>query len=139
MGQNNEHMSRYSYYKKNQHSVAKDGACGHRVAHAVSVERARRNTPDDETAAELAELFKAFGDPTRVRMLNALLAGEMCVCALAESLTMTQSAVSHQLRLLKQMRLIRARKAGRSVFYALNDDHVHLIFALALEHVTERK
>jgi ArsR family transcriptional regulator len=72
-------------------------------------------------------------------MHNALRAGELCVCALAEALEMTQSAVSHQLRLLKQMRLIRARKDGRSVYYALNDDHVHLIFALALEHVAERR
>ena len=71
-------------------------------------------------------------------MLNALHAGELCVCALAEALEMTQSAVSHQLRLLKQMRLVRARKEGRSVFYALSDDHVHLIFSLALEHVMER-
>ena len=113
--------------------------CGHAVAHELAVKRTRRDMPGDETATELAELFKAFGDPTRVRMLNALHAGEMCVCALAEALSMTQSAVSHQLRLLKQMRLIRARKAGRSVFYELNDDHVHLIFSLALEHVAERR
>ncbi len=113
--------------------------CDHAVAHDVAVERTRRGLPDDGTSAELAELFKAFGDPTRVRMLNALRAGELCVCALAEALEMTQSAVSHQLRLLKQMRLIRARKDGRSVYYALNDDHVHLIFALALEHVAERR
>jgi len=135
-------MSNLSYINQAGKSGVKrrsggDG-CGHAVAHGLAVERVRRNRPGDETACELAELFKAFGDPTRVRMLNALHAGELCVCALAEALEMTQSAVSHQLRLLKQMRLVRARKEGRSVFYALSDDHVHLIFSLALEHVMER-
>ena len=93
----------------------------------------------EEVSFALAELFKAFGDSTRVRILGALHASELCVCALAETLDMTSSAISHQLRLLKQMRLIRARKDGKSVFYALNDDHIHLIFALAYEHVTERR
>ena len=113
--------------------------CGHAVAHGVAVQRTRREVSGNGYVEELAELFKAFGDPTRVRVLTALSAGEMCVCALSEALEMTQSAVSHQLRLLRQLRLVRARKDGRSVFYALNDDHVHLIFALALEHVRERR
>jgi ArsR family transcriptional regulator len=130
-------MNKHSYIETSAERRKRAVRCGHVVAHGVAVERTRRDMPDAGTSEDLAELFKAFGDPTRVRMLSALNAGEMCVCALAEALGMTQSAVSHQLRLLKQMRLIRARKEGRSVFYALNDDHVHLIFALALEHVAE--
>jgi ArsR family transcriptional regulator len=112
--------------------------CGHDVAHEVAVKRMRGGLQSEEISFALAELFKAFGDSTRVRILSVLQTGELCVCALAETLNMTPSAISHQLRLLKQMRLIRARKAGKSVFYALNDDHIHLIFALAYEHVTER-
>ncbi len=108
------------------------------MAHEVAVKRMRGGLQSEEISFALAELFKAFGDSTRVRILSVLQTGELCVCALAETLNMTPSAISHQLRLLKQMRLIRARKAGKSVFYALNDDHIHLIFALAYEHVTER-
>ncbi|MDR2850151.1 MAG: metalloregulator ArsR/SmtB family transcription factor [Verrucomicrobiota bacterium] len=113
--------------------------CGHDLAHDVAVKRMTRALQNEDISFELAELFKAFGDSTRVRILGALQAGELCVCALAETLAMTPSAISHQLRLLKQLRLIRARKEGKSVFYMLNDDHIHLIFALAYEHVTERK
>lgn len=133
-------MSKYSYNKETSTRHKNAGrCCGHEMAHAVSVARARTNRPDGQQTEALAELFKAFGDVTRVRLLGALLSsGEMCVYALAESLDMTQSAISHQLRLLRQMRLIRARKEGRSVFYALNDDHIHLIFSLATEHVRER-
>lgn len=112
---------------------------GHGVAYDVAVKRMRGIMQSDEITFEIAELFKAFGDSTRVRILNALQSGELCVGALAEALGMTHSAISHQLRLLKQMRLIRSRKEGKSVFYTLNDDHIHLIFALAYEHVTERR
>ena len=119
-----EHMSKYSY------------DC---AAPAAAARRARRGRADARRSEALAELFKAFGDVTRVRLLEALHAGERCVCALAESLDMTPSAISHQLRLLRLLRRIRARKAGRSVFYRLDDDHIHSIFALALEHVREHR
>lgn len=136
-------MSNHSSVKKTTKPVLprKTGChpCGHDVAHEVAVKRMRGHLQNEEVSFALAELFKAFGDSTRVRILGALHAGELCVCALAETLGMTSSAISHQLRLLKQMRLIRARKNGKSVFYALNDDHIHLIFALAYEHVTERQ
>ena len=136
-----EQMSNYSNVKPTAKAkpATKHHPCGHDVAHELAVKRTRHALENEDTAFALAELFKAFGDSTRVRILGALQIGEVCVCALAETLNMTPSAISHQLRLLKQMRLIRARKAGKSVFYALNDDHIHLIFALAYEHVTERR
>ena len=135
-------MNNHSIIKKSEKvpssRKAKHHPCGHDVAHEIAAERVRGHLQNEETSFALAELFKAFGDSTRVRILGALHSGEMCVCALAEALSMTSSAISHQLRLLKQLRLIRSRKMGKSVFYMLNDDHIHLIFALALEHVTER-
>ncbi|GAB4564345.1 MAG: metalloregulator ArsR/SmtB family transcription factor [Anaerolineae bacterium] len=90
---------------------------------------------DDETAMRLAETFKALSDPTRVRILSALRRTELCVGDLARCLQMEQSAVSHQLRFLRQMRLVRARKVGRHVFYALDDDHIHDLFLQGLDHV----
>jgi DNA-binding transcriptional ArsR family regulator len=93
---------------------------------------------DDESAASLAETFKLLGDPTRVRILDALSRAEVAVCDLADALALTQSAVSHQLRLLRSMRLVRARRDGRHIFYALDDDHILKLFKQGLEHVQER-
>ncbi len=86
-------------------------------------------------AIQLAELFSALGDASRVRIISLLIEGEMSVSALAEGLNMTESAVSHQLRGLRQMRLVRARKSGRQVFYSIEDDHVSRLFTLGLDHV----
>lgn len=86
-------------------------------------------------AAQLAELFRALSDASRVRMISLLMDGELSVRALANRLDMTESAVSHQLRGLRQMRLVRARKAGRQVFYSLDDDHVARLFTMGLDHV----
>jgi DNA-binding transcriptional ArsR family regulator len=91
----------------------------------------------DATAAALAETFKALGDPTRVRMLDALSHAEVCVCDLAAMLRLTESAVSHQLRLLRSLRLVRSRRAGRHIYYALADQHVVKLFQQGLEHVEE--
>ena len=135
----NNHSSIKKQVKAASSQKAERHPCGHDVAHELAVKRMRGKLQNEEVSFALAELFKAFGDSTRVRILGALQSGELCVCALAETLGMTSSAISHQLRLLKQMRLIRARKEGKSIFYMLNDDHIHLIFALAYEHVTERK
>ncbi len=85
----------------------------------------------------MAELFKVFGDSTRIRILYALTAAEMCVCDIAALLGMTQSAISHQLRILKNARLVKHRKHGKVVFYTLDDDHVAHIFAQGLQHVAE--
>ena len=93
---------------------------------------------DDESAAALAETFKVLGDPTRVRILDALARSEVAVCDLAELLGVTQSAVSHQLRLLRSMRLVRSRRDGRHIYYELDDDHIAKLFKQGLEHVQER-
>ncbi|HZR27071.1 MAG TPA: metalloregulator ArsR/SmtB family transcription factor [Vicinamibacterales bacterium] len=93
----------------------------------------------DEAASALAETFKVLGDPTRVRILDALSRTEIPVCDLADVLGLTQSAVSHQLRLLRSMRLVRSRRDGRHIFYVLDDDHIAKLFKQGLEHVQERK
>jgi len=98
----------------------------------------RRQPLSDASAAALAETFRALGDLTRVRMLDALARSELCVQDLAARLHLTESAVSHQLRLLRNMRLVRTRRDGRLVFYALDDQHIVGLFEQGLEHVEER-
>ena len=98
----------------------------------------RTSRLDDATAAALAETFKVLGDPTRVRILDALARAEVPVCDLAELLGLTQSAVSHQLRLLRSMRLVRSRRDGRHIYYAVDDDHITKLFKQGLEHVLEQ-
>ena len=91
----------------------------------------------EEQMADMAELFKVFGDSTRIRILIALLDGERCVGNLAETLSMTQPAISYQLRILKQAKLLRCRRAGKLILYALADDHVQTILHMAKEHLEE--
>ena len=98
---------------------------------------AGRMLPAAEECQALAELFKTFGDPTRIRMLSVLSYGEVCVNDLAETLSMTASAISHQLRLLKQARLVKSRRDGKLIYYSLDDDHVRSMFAQGLEHIRE--
>lgn len=93
--------------------------------------------PEDETLYKLADLFKVFGDPTRIRILYTLSVEELCVCDIADVLSMTQSAISHQLRILKQMSLVKFRRDGKTVYYSLADSHVATILAQGLEHITE--
>ena len=93
--------------------------------------------PDETELDSLAELFKVFGDPTRIRILFVLFETEVCVCDLARALNMTQSAVSHQLRILKQSRLVKNRREGKSMFYSLADDHVRTMIAQGREHILE--
>lgn len=93
--------------------------------------------PQEEELYNLAELFKVFGDSTRIRILFVLFEAEVCVCDLAAALNMTQSAISHQLRILKQNKLVKSRREGKSVFYSLADSHVRTIIAQGLEHVEE--
>ena len=99
----------------------------------------RRQPLSDASAAALAETFRALGDLTRVRILDALARSELCVQDLAARLNLTESAVSHQLRLLRNMRLVRTRRDGRLVFYALDDQHIVGLFEQGLEHVEERE
>ena len=114
-----------------------DMTCHFPDKHEQTVKTAQSQMPAAATLARLADAFKTFGDPTRVRILWALSVGEMCVGHLAELLQMEQSAVSHQLRVLRQARLVRFRKEGRSAVYALDDDHVQHILQLGLSHVEE--
>ena len=93
--------------------------------------------PDEDVLFDLAELFKIFGDSTRVRILYALFDRRLCVCELAEALDMTMSAISHQLRVLKQADLVRFERIGKTVYYFLADDHVRSILGCGMEHITE--
>lgn len=93
--------------------------------------------PGEDRLYDLAELFKVFGDSTRIRILFVLFEAEVCVCELAEALRMNQSAISHQLRILKQSRLVKSRREGKSIFYSLADEHVKAIIAQGMEHVEE--
>ncbi len=93
--------------------------------------------PELQTLDQIADLFKAFGDITRVRILTLLLGGEKCVSDIAQTLELTQSAVSHQLRLLKQLQLVKNRREGKNLLYSLADDHVRTILQMGLEHVLE--
>jgi DNA-binding transcriptional ArsR family regulator len=117
--------------------VAGDDAdrCDVQAVHGDEVQRAQAQLLDGASAARLAELFKALSDPTRVRILSALAAGELCVCDVAAALGMSQSAISHQLRVLRQLRLVRRRKDGQMAFYTLDDEHVSDLFRQSLENV----
>lgn len=105
--------------------------------HADKVKEVSAQMPDEDILYDLAELFKVFGDSTRIRILYALFKEDICVCDLAETLNMTQSAISHQLRILKQARLVSARRDGKSVIYSLADDHVRTMMAQGREHIEE--
>jgi ArsR family transcriptional regulator len=105
--------------------------------HEDTVNQIREKMPQEETLYDLAELFKVFGDSTRIKILWALDEAEMCVCDIAFLLNMTQSAISHQLRVLKQAELVKSRREGKIVFYSLEDEHVKQIFDQGLIHISE--
>lgn len=107
-------------------------------AHDEIVERVRKEMPSEDALYDLTELFRIFGDSTRIRILYVLFESEMCVCDIAQLLGMTQSAISHQLRALKNARLVKARRDGKTVFYSLSDDHVKTIIDQGIEHVSEQ-
>ena len=111
--------------------------CDYIHVHEEIVETVRKNLPDEDTLYDLAELFRIFGDSTRIRILYVLFEAEMCVCDIAQLLGMTQSAISHQLRSLKNARLVKARREGKTVFYSLADEHVMTIIAQGMDHVLE--
>ena len=111
--------------------------CEEIEVHEDAVEQVRSQLPQDEVLYDLAELFKIFGDSTRIKILYVLFESEMCVCDIAQLLGMTQSAISHQLRSLKQSRLVKARREGKTVFYSLADGHVRTILDQGMEHVAE--
>jgi DNA-binding transcriptional ArsR family regulator len=107
------------------------------VIHEEVVAAVRKKMPDDELLLDLADLFKVFGDSTRVKIICALLRAEMCVCDIAALLGMSKSAISHQLRTLRQTRLVKYRREGKVVYYSLEDEHVGTIFDQGLVHVSE--
>ncbi len=111
--------------------------CTYMHVHKDVVSKVQEDMPEEETLCDLAELYKVFGDSTRIKILYVLFAAEMCVCDIAQLLGMSLSAISHQLRILKQARLVRARREGKAVFYTLADDHVRDIIGKGLEHIYE--
>lgn len=112
-------------------------SCGEHK-HATDIDAVRRLMPGECVLADIAELFKVFGDTTRTRILAALSVSEMCVACISSTLDMSVSAVSHQLRILRQSKLVKTRRDGKEIYYALDDDHVGRIFSLALEHIKEK-
>ena len=111
--------------------------CQEQQIHPEALEKVRSLLPPDERLYDLAELFKIFGDSTRLKILYALLEGELCVCDLAGLMAVSQSAVSHQLRVLKTSKLVKFRKEGKTVFYSLADEHVIRILSQGMEHIME--
>ncbi len=111
--------------------------CQEQVVHKEIVNQVYNHMPEDETLYDLADFFKVFGDCTRIKVLYALFESEMCVCDIADLLNMSQSAISHQLRVLKQSRLVKYRREGKTVYYSLNDHHIKTIFNQGLEHILE--
>ena len=111
--------------------------CDDTCPHQDILSRVQRAIPDEDTLYDLTELFRIFGDSTRVRILYVLFESEMCVCDLAKTLNMTQSAISHQLRILKQMKLVKNRREGKTVFYSLADGHIKTIINQGMEHIQE--
>lgn len=111
--------------------------CECTTIHDETIHFVKEHMPEEEVLYDLAELFKVFGDTTRVKILCALFESEMCVCDISALLQMTQSAISHQLRVLKTAKLIKSRKEGKVVYYSLADEHVKHIFDQGLSHVME--
>ena len=111
--------------------------CEFMHVHEKEVEKVLEAMPEQEQLQNLAEFFRVFGDSTRIRILYALSQSELCVCDIASLLEMGQSAISHQLRILKQMRLVKFRRDGKSVLYSLADSHIEMILAQGMEHIGE--
>lgn len=113
-----------------------DHICGQLNSDGSVVSEVHGDLLNTDDAATLAELFRTLGDPNRLRIISVLMHHELCVHDITELVELSQSAVSHQLRVLRQMRLVRTRKEGRNVYYALDDDHVRELFRLSLEHIS---
>lgn len=133
-------MNKYSYvHIKDVIDIDKfnDEKCEVTLIHEDNVKKAINELPDDELIADLSDMFKIFGDQTRVKILMALESGELCVCDIAAVMDMSQSAISHQLRVLKQSNIVKTRREGKVVYYSISDDHVKEIFDMAMVHVQE--
>ena len=115
----------------------KSESCSCNVIHKEVVENVKNKLPKEETLYDLAELFKVFGDSTRIKIICSLFESEMCVCDLSVLLNISQSAISHQSRVLKSARLVKFRRAGKVIYYSLDDEHIKQIFDAGLHHITE--
>ena len=111
--------------------------CDYMHLHEKVIEQVQEEMPEEEILYDLAELFKVFGDSTRIKILYVLFQSEMCVCDLSCLLNMTQSAISHQLRVLKSARLVKFRRKGKVVYYSLDDEHIKHIYDAGLNHISE--
>ncbi len=111
--------------------------CNLNVTHEKIINRVKESINSDEELYQLADFFKTFGDSTRIKILNALIVSEMCVCDISFALGISQSAVSHQLRVLKMAKLVKFRKSGKIAYYSIDDDHVGQIFNFGMNHIKE--
>lgn len=116
-----------------------DDRCEINTVHEQEVARSKLKMPDESILCELGDFFKTLGDSTRIKIVSALMTGELCVCDIAATVDMTVSAVSHQLRVLRQAKIVRTRRDGKQIFYSIEDNHVGILFTMGLEHVREAK
>lgn len=137
-----EHMSTYSYIKRRDGKMSINqpnmDLCNCNAVHEDIINKVKKSMPSEKRLHDLADFFKVFGDATRIKIIYALLKEEMCVCDISMLLGMSQSAISHQLRTLRQARIVKFRKEGRTVYYSLDDEHVENIFAQGLIHINHR-
>ena len=127
----------HSNCQGNQDDSSGDEMCLVKHIHNGSVELVKDRMPQEEMLVNLADLFKVFGDSTRTKIISALFVQELCVCDIAEIVNMSISAVSHQLRILRNTKIVKNRKVGKEVFYTLDDNHIYQIFQMGLAHLTE--
>lgn len=125
--------------KKLTHCCHMGENCNCLVLHKEAVENTLASMLDDDTLVSIVEFYKALGDKTRIKIINALESNEHCVCDLAYMLNMTKSAVSHQLKYLKDMGLVKGERRGKEIFYSLDDEHIKLVFDISLKHIVEKK
>lgn len=114
------------------------GCCEQKTLHTDVIEKVKNRLPGEDDIRELAEFFKIFGDATRISILWSLSEAELCVCDLCELLKMKQPAVSHQLRTLRQSRIVKSRREGKNVYYSLDDEHIHQLLDFSIAHLKEK-
>ena len=134
-------MSSHSHIARMVHIMNNEAIekCKVTVVHQELVNKINETLPKEEVLYDLAEIFKVFGDTTRIKILYSLFKHEMCVCDIAAIVGVSQSAISHQLSFLKQAKLVKNKKVGKIVYYSLDDDHITSIFNEGLKHVKEQK
>lgn len=137
---NTRQLNNYSTVRpfgQSEHIMKEEILCTTYAPHEKAIEKVRSSMPSDDALYDISELFKVFGDSTRTSILAALMQSELCVCDICTLLNMNKSAISHQLRVLRQTKLVKSRKKGKEVYYSLADDHIVSIMNMALEHVSE--